>query len=715
MNIKKYFRTALAIAISTIAVSSCVNKDEWDTPPINCNNKFDAPNTTLAAFKALAPASGYVLITDDQIFDGYIISSDENGNFYKTISFQDKPENPTAGLQIEVDKSSNYADFPVGTHIRINAKGLRVGTDRGAVKIGSVDPNYAIGRIPGALFSKYISGVCDGTKLQIVPIKPTVLPNLDEARKEQYINTLVQVANVQFADFEMGKTYVQQNPAVDTERSIVDASGFTTVIRNSAFASFGSEVLPAGNGTATFVVSRYNINWQMYIRSLSDIKFTGQRFSECSSLAATGTLGDLKGLFVGTGTDPQKITADMVVEGYVSSSDITGNIYKTLYIQDQLQNPTQGLTIVTDALNMYAKYPVGTKVSIKAKDLWLSRVGGIVQLTNKNTDPRTGEVTYALTDQKLNSNVIKACQQPTTPVVPMLITSLSQLNPNLVGALVKFERAQFTKPSLYNVLGTLNSYANPGTTTNRLFDFYNADRSKAGSDIIIRNSPYSTFAFTDLPTGNGFVQAIYSNFNGTHQLYLRDLNDISMTGQRYAENPPKGGTDISYPVTLSETFESYAIGTTSPYLEIFPKYINAPVEGNRYWQGRTFGGNKYIQLGANSGTGQYETYFIVPVNFTPGKKLTFDVNIGFYNGNALKVYTSTNYIPLGDVNAATLNEITSSFTIPTNPASGYGTFSNAGSYVFPTGLSGNGFIMFKYVGNGSGVTTTLQLDNIVVQ
>ena len=72
MSIKKYFRTALAIAISTIAVSSCVNKDEWDTPPINCNNKFDAPNTTLAAFKALAPASGYVLITDDQIFDGYI-------------------------------------------------------------------------------------------------------------------------------------------------------------------------------------------------------------------------------------------------------------------------------------------------------------------------------------------------------------------------------------------------------------------------------------------------------------------------------------------------------------------------------------------------------------------------------------------------------------------------------------------------------------------
>lgn len=715
MNIKKYFKTALAIAISTVALSSCVNKDEWETPPINCTNKFDAANISLADFKAKAPASGYVLITNDQIFDGYVVSSDENGNFYKTISFQDKPSNPTVGLQIEVDRASNYADFPVGAHIRINAKGLRLGTDRGTVKLGSVDPNYAIGRIPGALFSKYISGVCKDGKLEIATLTPTELPNLDEARKDKYINTLVRVNNVQFADFEQGKTYVQQNPAVDTERSIVDANGFTTVIRNSAFATFGSSVLPNGNGAITFVVSRYNINWQMYIRNLNDIQFTGPRFQECSSLTATGTLADLKGLFVGTGTDPQKITSDMIVEGYVSSSDVTGNIYKTLYIQDQLQNPTQGLVIVTDAINMYTKYPVGTKVSIKAKDLWLSRVGGVVQLTNKNTDPNTGEISFALTDQKLNSNVLKSCQQPTTPIVPLVVTSLNQLNANMVGALVRFERAQFTKGSLYNVMGTLNTYANPATTTNRLFDFYNVDRTKAGSDIIIRNSPYSTFAFLDLPTGNGFVQAIYSNFNGTHQLYLRDLKDINMTGPRYAENPPKGGTAISYLGLFTEDFESYSFTNSSPYFEAFPKYVNAPVEGNRYWQGRSFGGNKYIQLGANSGTGQYETYFIVPVDFTAANSIKFNVNVGFYNGNALKVFTTTNYTPLSEINPANLTDITSSFTIPTTPTSGYGTFSPAGTYNFPASLTGNGYVMFKYTGNGSGVTTTIQLDDIVVQ
>ncbi len=276
MNIKKYLKSAFVIAVSAITLSSCVRKDEWETPPINCNNKFDAPNITLADFKAKAPASGYILITDDQIFDGYVVSSDENGNFYKTISFQDKPENPTAGLQMEVDRASNFADFPVGAHIRINAKGLRLGLDRGVVKIGSVDPTYAIGRIPSSLFTRYISGVCDGNKLEIATMVPKALPSLNAAKNANYINLLVTVPNVKFVDAEIGKTYVDYvaGAGVDTDRSIEDDLGGSTVMRNSGFSTFGSQIIPNKMGDLTFVVSRYNANFQMLIRSLGDVNFT---------------------------------------------------------------------------------------------------------------------------------------------------------------------------------------------------------------------------------------------------------------------------------------------------------------------------------------------------------------------------------------------------------------------------------------------------------
>ena len=95
MNIKKFFTTLLSMAFVAIALQSCVNDDDWETPPINCENKFPAPNISMADLMLMAPATGYLEISTALYVDGYVVSSDENGNFYKTISFQDSPTNPT--------------------------------------------------------------------------------------------------------------------------------------------------------------------------------------------------------------------------------------------------------------------------------------------------------------------------------------------------------------------------------------------------------------------------------------------------------------------------------------------------------------------------------------------------------------------------------------------------------------------------------------------
>ena len=203
MNHKAYFKSVFGFLLTLTILTSCVRKDDWETPPINCNNKFKEPTMSMADFVAQAPSSGTLTITTEQIFEGYVISSDEQGNFYKTISFQDKPENPTVGLQMEVDRSSNYADLPVGSHIRISAKGLVLGTDRGVVKLGSVDPTYAIGRIPSSLFGNYISTVCSNGKADIVKLTPLPLATLAEAKQAKHINKLVTVPNVQFTDDEV--------------------------------------------------------------------------------------------------------------------------------------------------------------------------------------------------------------------------------------------------------------------------------------------------------------------------------------------------------------------------------------------------------------------------------------------------------------------------------------------------------------------------------
>ena len=63
---------------------------------------------------------------------------------------------------------------------------------------------------------------------------------------------------------------------------------------------------------------------------------------------ANGTLteisiSELKALFVG---QVAIIESDIVVKGYVSSSDLTGNFYKEFYIQDSPDNPTAGMGVV---------------------------------------------------------------------------------------------------------------------------------------------------------------------------------------------------------------------------------------------------------------------------------------------------------------------------------------------------------------------------------
>lgn len=475
MNIKNFLKVSLGAAILVAAQISCIHDDKWDAPEIVCNNKFAAPTMTMAEFVALAPSSNensgpiYKIPAEDAthpavIFDGYVVSSDESGNFYKTIVFQDKPENPTVGLTVGINKSMNYTDYPVGAHIRIKANGMLIGKSSGTITLGVEDPNYAIGRIPESIIGRYISGVCNGAGLEIVNIVPREI-TLDDikASNSNWINTLVKVNNVQFAKDEIGKPLVGVDISgnnIDTERTLVDASGGTAVIRTDAFFKPSAYQIPNASGEITFILGRFNTNFQGAIRGISDINFKNVRFA-----------------------------------------------------------------------------------------------AGIV-----------------------------------------------------------------------------------------------------------------------------------------------------------------GGTDITYSGSFTENFESYPANSSAPYFNNFPKYLNYAFTGRRYWEVRSFGNNKYIQLTANGGEANkaYDTYFMMPIDFTAANSLTFRVNAGFYNGAALKVYTVTNYTPGTEITPAALNEITSSFTMPTGPVTGYGTFAPAGTYSFPAGLTGNGFIVFKYEGNSSGIKTTMQLDDITV-
>lgn len=285
-----YFKAAIFSAISMLAFSSCVKTDDYDVPEIKCTNKFAAANHQLSELATIAkvkPAEADI-IKEDYIVEAYVSSSDESGNIYKMMFLQDKPENPTQGIEIDIDGGNQYLDFPTGALVRINLKGLIVQGVNGNIKVGSYDPNYPIGRINPNKVSNYVARVCDGQKPVVAVMKPLEFASISDALKNgAHINQLVKIKNVQFEDPELTKTFADESATGD--RYITDKKAGRLDLRFSNYATFAkSPISPkyAKSGDIVLLLSRYTgtsntttYTEQAYIRTLDDINFPNDRFN----------------------------------------------------------------------------------------------------------------------------------------------------------------------------------------------------------------------------------------------------------------------------------------------------------------------------------------------------------------------------------------------------------------------------------------------------
>ncbi|MEN5309368.1 DUF5689 domain-containing protein [Chryseobacterium cucumeris] len=285
-----YFKAAIFSAISMLTFSSCVKTDDYELPEIKCTNKFAAANHPLTDLATIAKAKPTEadIIKEDYIVEAYVSSSDESGNIYKMMFLQDKPENPTQGIEIDIDGGNQYLDYPTGSLVRINLKGLIVQGINGNIKVGSFDPNYPIGRINPNKLSNYMARVCDGQKAVVTAIKPLEFNSIADALKNgAHINQLVKIKNVQFEDPELTKTFADESGTGD--RYITDKKAGRLDLRFSNYATFAkSPISPkyAKSGDIVLLLSRFTSSSnatiftdQAYIRNLDDINFPNDRFN----------------------------------------------------------------------------------------------------------------------------------------------------------------------------------------------------------------------------------------------------------------------------------------------------------------------------------------------------------------------------------------------------------------------------------------------------
>ncbi|WP_395044785.1 DUF5689 domain-containing protein [Flavobacterium sp.] len=395
-------------------------------------------------------------------------------------------------------------------------------------------------------------------------------------------------------------------------------------------------------------------------------------------------------------------TTDDIIEAYVTSSDEKGTFYKSISFQTIPTDgsaPT-GFSVPINATTLYGKgFTPGRKVYIKLNGLYSAIVYGSLQIGSlfEGTIGRISEFEW-------QDHLFPSATIVDEDSFVRTLTLADAYTDNNQNTLIELSTVQFSESSLNRTYYDIDSGG--GATNHTLIG------STGGSEQVIRFSSFAPFTGNQVPSQSGKIRGVLSKYDTDFQFIVRYESDIKLTMDRFDVSPPVVGGALVYSGTLTEPFTSYLNNASS-----FPKYINDAAVGSRYWQVKTFSGNKYIQMTSFGGTPEVNrALFIVPVDFTAANNFSFKTKSGFDNGSPLKVYYSTNYVPGSNINTATLIDITSSFSIPNGPATGYPTpFSNSGVYAIPAVITGNGYFILEYTGNGNGgITTTMQVEDLLI-
>ncbi|MCK0188701.1 DUF5689 domain-containing protein [Arenibacter sp. F20364] len=247
---------------------------------------------------------------------------------------------------------------------------------------------------------------------------------------------------------------------------------------------------------------------------VKDKNFEAPKTNCSSDLSANMTIGELKGLYV---DELLQIQEDWIIEGYVISSDLAGNFFGTLHIQDNLTNPTQGLQMEIDLRDSHLFYEMGSKILVKTKGLYLGMSKGAIKLGSVFSafgNLSVGRLPAAVVGEHLFSS----CDS-TGSLQPKNV-GINQLDDSMISTLVQFSNMEISVDELRQTFA-VKEEETIRTLTNC-----------EDLELELLNSGYSDFQASLMPEGNGTITGVLIKDNKDYQLVIRDPSDIVFTAIR---------------------------------------------------------------------------------------------------------------------------------------------------------------------------------------
>lgn len=234
------------------------------------------------------------------------------------------------------------------------------------------------------------------------------------------------------------------------------------------------------------------------------------------NIIPTLTVAQLKAMH--TIGNAETITTDDIIEGIVVANDSSGNFYKQIIIEDS----TAGIAVNIDDYNLYTSYPVGRNVFIKLNGLILYDDNKLIEIgASKDASNNINPIAAPLKDKyviKGGSNV---------PVIPKVV-DLTDLNDSFQNMLIQLINMEF------NEADTSKTYADTSASKNAVSFLL---KNCSNKSITLRTSGFAGFAGVNVPNGNGNITCIYSVYNTSKQILIRDTSDVQFNNTRCNGGP----------------------------------------------------------------------------------------------------------------------------------------------------------------------------------
>ena len=727
-DFKSYIKAFTALVMAAVGITAC--QDNVDAPADVAPEASLTPNTTLLELKEQFwdEATNYAKVIKDDadpehryIIHGNVISSDEEGNVFKSLIIQDE----TAALAFSIDSYNLYLNYRRGQEIVLDVTGMDIGKYAGLQQIGRKS-YYENGKTDQVSFMAIetfrnvaqLNGNPDLANLDTIQVNSfgELKQTAEDLRK--YQSQLVRLKNVYFEEAGKRKLSVWHTKVNEEQNTnIIDRNGSSLIVRTSGYSTFFNMTLPEGNLDIVGILSYYNSSWQLILIDGNGIIKVGDQpgtkekpytveqaiADEQAGIKANGWV---KGYIVGT-LAPEvedKVASDADIQWeapfVISTSLVIGPTADCRDYSKCIVMPVVPESVLQQVGALPA-HPenLGKEIMVKGDlakylDTWglTGNSGKADEFSIEGVSVDTGEVSQGDGTEAKPYNVAQVISKNPTSTTVAVETGV-WVEGYIVGSMP-------TGGSSTTISGTNFSTVDAATTNLVLGPTADCTDYSKCVGVQLPSAMRQELALANKPGNLGKKLAV----KGDIMKYCGGPGVKNLTENKLGD----GGSSEPEPDVPATTVTSLNVDFET---SIPSDWKNIRVSGDKSWYQTSFNDNGYAAMTGYKGTQPpFDAWLVSPgidIDKVADKNLTFRTQVNGYGSTTsqFRVFVLTSSDP------ATASRTELKPTIATAPASGYSSWVESGNLSL-AGYTGTIYIGFEFYATQDANYATWCVDDI---